>query len=170
MPAPGQVQPGSLEPAAERAQPRSLERNRAIAGGFVLLLLAGVWSWWALEQGAYFGVVLYPSGVLLCAGAIVLARFAPWAGARPSPLAFAALAGLLALAGWSLLSMIWSPTPDTAVADAQRIFLYAVCFGLGMWLRNLLGARSHLVLAPAAIAGAAAGVAAVIALLNASHP
>ena len=169
MPAPDQVQAPSLEPAG-RTRGRSLERNRRIAAGFALVLLAGVWTWWALEQGAYFGVVLYPSGVLLCAGVIVLARFAPLGGARLSPLAIAALGGLVALAGWSLLSAIWSPTPDTAVADAQRIFLYAVCFVLGMWLRNLLGERSHLALAPAAIAGAAAGIVTVIALLNASHP
>lgn len=43
-----------------------------------LLLLTVTWTWWAIKQGAYFGVVLYPGLVLLCSGLMALLRAAPW--------------------------------------------------------------------------------------------
>ena len=52
-----------------------------------------------------------------------------------------ALAALTALGIWALLSALWSPAPDIAIGDGQRILVYALCFGLGVGLCNLLGPR-----------------------------
>ena len=124
-----------------------------------LLLLTATWTWWGIKQGAYFGVVLYPGLVLLCAGLVVLLHAAPWRAnlglSRPTVLA---LGGVFGLAAWSALSAIWSPSPDVALADAQRIAVYGLAFVLGLWLCNLLGPRMQLALAPLAIAGALAGL------------
>ena len=50
------------------------------AAWLALALLSGVWGWWAWQDGAYFGVVLLPGAIVLCAGAALLVRFAPWRG------------------------------------------------------------------------------------------
>jgi len=85
----------------------------------------------------------------------------------PAALALAALVGL---AAWTAVSALWSPTPDIAIEDGQRVALYAVCFGAGMWLCNLLGPRIHLASVPLAVAAAVAAVAAVLALLTGDSP
>ena len=59
---------------------------------------------------------------------------------------------------WSALSALWSPAPDVAVADAQRVLIYALAFGLGIWLCNLLGARMQLSMVPLAFAALVAGL------------
>lgn len=132
--------------------------GRSIAAPAVGALLAITWSWWAIKQGAYFGVVLYPGLGLLTAGLLLMLLGAPWKAdlslSRPTRLALFSLFGL---AAWSALSAFWSPTPDVAVADAQRIAGYGLCFALGIWFCNVLGPRMHLALAPLAIAGAVAG-------------
>ena len=121
----------------------------------LLAVLTIVWSWWAAKDGAFFGTVLLPGTILLCATTVVLAWAAPWRGSlrpsRPATIAFALLAGL---GGWAALSALWSPAPDVAVEDGQRILTYALAFGLGIWLCNLLGGRQHLVWVPLAVAGA----------------
>ena len=117
------------------------------------MLLGGVLTWWALKEGGYFGAVLLPSTAVLCVGAALLVAFAPWRldlrRARPAALA---LLSLGALGVWSLLSALWSPAPEIAIGDGQRILVYALCFGLGLGLCNLLGQRMHLALAPVAVA------------------
>ena len=80
-----------------------------------------------------------------------------------------ALVALVLLALWSLASALWSPAPDTAVGDAQRIAVYALAFGLGIVVCNLLGPRMKLSLLPLAFAGAFAGVATIIALHGADR-
>jgi hypothetical protein len=138
----------------------------------LLVVLSGIWAWWALEDGAYFGVVLLPGTVALCLIAIVFAGSAPWptgllSRARPAAVAIGAL---IALACWAGLSAIWSPAPDVAIRDAQRILVYALAFGLGIWLCALLGGRVHLSLTPVVVAAAAAGIAAIVALLTSDAP
>ena len=114
-----------LEPAAARR---------------LLASLAIVWSWWAAKDGAFFGTVLLPGTMLLCATTVVLAWAAPWrASLRPSRTAAIALAALAALGVWAALSALWSPAPDVAIETAQRILTYALAFGLGIWLSTLLG-------------------------------
>ena len=53
-----------------------------------------------------------------------------------------------------------------ALADAQRIAGYAVCFRLGLWVCNLLGPRMHLALAPMAVAAGIAGLLAAGAMVT----
>lgn len=144
--------------------PRGLD-TAGIAALAALLLLTVTWTWWAIKQGAYFGVVLYPGLVLLCAGLMVLLRAAPWrANLRLSRPTLLAISGIFGLAAWSALSATWSPSPDVALADAQRIAVYGLAFVLGLWLCNLLGPRMQLALVPLAIAGAVAGLVTVFTL------
>jgi O-Antigen ligase len=151
----------------EMAAPPSGERvaGFGLAGAFALALLAFIWSWWALEDGAFFAPVVYPGIALLCGVLAVLAATTrrPTGVRRDAP-TLIALAGLVGLGLWSVLSAIWSPTPDVAVGDGQRILAYAVAFGLGAWLCGLLGSRIELALAPLAIAGAVAGVVTAVSL------
>ncbi len=142
-------------------------RGTNLAALIALVLLTAVWTWWACKEGAYFGAVAYPGIALLCAGLMLIGSRAAWgtrlALSRPAK---AALGGMLGLAAWSALSAFWSPTPDIAVADAQRIFGYAVAFGVGLWLCILLGKRIHLAMAPLALAGLLAGIFTVATLLT----
>jgi hypothetical protein len=133
----------------------------------LLAVLAIVWSWWAAKDGAFFGTVLLPGTILLCATTVLLAWNAPWRGSlRPSRPATIALTSLALLGAWAALSALWSPTPDIAIGDGQRILTYALAFGLGIWLCNLLVGRLHLALVPLAAAGAFAGIVAVVGLLT----
>jgi hypothetical protein len=161
------AEPQAEESPARPADRRVLTTGAGLTGAFTLALLAFTWSWWALEQGAYFSSVLYPGIALLCAGFVALAVAAPWRWhvrlRSPLPIAFLALCGL---GIWSLLSAIWSPTPDVAVGDGQRILMYALAFGLGAWLVRLLGSRMTLAMAPLAIAGGVAGVVTAVSLVN----
>jgi hypothetical protein len=130
-----------------------------------LILLSATWAWWAWQDGGYFPVVLLPGTILLCAGAALLVGFAPWRMdlRRCRPILIAVIA-LVALAAWAALSALWSPAPDVAIDDGQRIAAYAIAFGLGIGLSNLLGRRLNLSLLPLAFAGAFAGVATIIVL------
>ena len=140
------------------------------AAALLLASLAIVWSWWAAKDGAFFGTVLLPGTMLLCATTVVLAWAAPWrASLRPSRPAAIALAALAALGVWAALSALWSPAPDVAIETAQRILTYALAFGLGIWLSTLLGSRLHLALIPLAVAGAFAGIVAVVGMLTGDH-
>ena len=137
----------------------------------LLAILAGTWSWWAWQEGAYFGVVLLPGTVALCVAAALLAALAPWrVDLRLSKPVAIALASLVGLGVWTIISALWSPAADTAVADGQRALLYALAFGLGLWLCGLLRSRVELAFAPLAIAGGVAGVATVIALAGGDDP
>src|SRR5215212_9684480 len=98
-----------------------------------LILLSVAWAWWSWKEGAYFVTVLFPGIWLLCAGAGLLAYAAPWrARLELSPLARWALLSLVALAVWTALSALWSPAPDVAIRDGQRVLMYALAFGLGI--------------------------------------
>ena len=140
-----------------------------VAAGVVALgLLVCVWSIWAWQYGGWFGTALYPGTVVLAAGLALMALFAPRRiRLRGAPAV--AMAGLLALGAWSALSALWSPAPDMAIEDAQRILTYAMAFGLGIWLGALLGSRLHLAMVPLAVAGLFAGAIALGALLSGSE-
>ena len=144
----------------------TLPGSRLVAA-IPLTVLCAVWAWWATKEGAYFGSVLYPGLVVLCAGLVLVASRTAWPERLrlPTP-AKLALAGLLGLAAWSALSALWSPSPDIAVADAQRVFGYALAFGLGVWLTTVLRPRLHVAMAPLAFAGLFAGAVAVVGMLT----
>ena len=150
-----------------RRWPRPDSRRRAAGAGaeerrsrpaaaalFALVLLSVLWAWWAWQDGAYFPVVMLPGTIVLCLGAGLLVAFAPWRlRLSLSPPVVVALVALVALAAWAALSALWSPAPDIAVGDGQRIAVYALAFGLGVGLCNLLGPRMKLSLVPLAFAG-----------------
>ena len=150
------------------------QRWTAIAAILALAILGGTFAWWALEDGAYFGDVMYPGLALLAAGLIVLMATAPWrASLAMSGPARLALFSLVGLGIWSLASALWSPTPDIAVEDAQRIVGYALSFALGIWGCTLLGRRMELSVLP--VVGAAgfvgrSGTLAAIALTDRPLP
>jgi hypothetical protein len=136
-----------------------------------LVALTAVTCWWGAKAGGFFSTVLLPGTVVLCATLAMLAWIAPWRGSlRASPTVIVAVAAPIALGAWAALSAVWSPAPEVAIEDAQRILAYAVAFGLGLWLCDLLGGRTHLALVPLAIAGAFAGGIAVIGMHGADHP
>jgi hypothetical protein len=147
------------------------ETGARIAAAFALVLLAVTWSWWAWQEGAYFEVVLLPGAMLLCAGVAILAWVAPARASlrlgRPAVIAFVSLVGLGA---WAGLSALWSPAPDIAIGDAQRVFVYALSFGLGAWMAILIGSRVSLCMIPLAVAGAFAGATVAVVLLTGDDP
>jgi O-Antigen ligase len=137
-----------------------------------LLLLTGVWAWWAWKIGAYLGSiavpitgVVFPGTMILCAGTVLLAWTAPMrARLSASPPVRAAAFALVGLAFWYLLSALWSPAPDAAIIDAQRVFAYVMAFGFGICLCNLLAPRMLLSLVPIAVAGGGVALATAIVL------
>jgi hypothetical protein len=159
------------EPATERGAPVAEGGRVQPAALLPLIALTAVWCWWGAKEGGFFGAVLLPGTVVLCATLAILAWIAPWRGSlRASPAVIVAIGAPIALGGWAALSALWSPAPDLAIADGQRILAYAVAFVLGLWLADLLGGRNHLSLVPLAAAGAFAGVVAVIGIHGGDHP
>jgi hypothetical protein len=126
-------------------------------------LIAALIAWFAWERGAYFGITLLPGTIGLLGLLVALLLFAP----LPVRLRGPGLVCLVALGGIALLTLIsatWSPAPDIAIEDAQRVLAYAVSFVLGLWLCSLLSSRVLLALAPLALAGAVVGIATLIAI------
>jgi hypothetical protein len=135
----------------------SADRLRPSGVLVLVLLLAALWSWWAVESGAYFDTVFLPGSVALFALLLVLLAVAPFPGRIMGP-ARVTLACLVALAGWTALSIVWTPARDVAVGDGLRVATYAAAFVAGMWVCLLAGRRMMLMLLPLALAGMFAGV------------
>ncbi len=132
-----------------------------------LLLLGGVWSYWALNDGGYFGTAFYPGAFVLIGLLFVLSLAGPFAARLRGP-AGLSLAAITGLGVWTLLTIAWSSAPDSAVEDGQKALVYACAFGLGIWVCNMLGRRMMWSLTPAAIAGGVAGLVAALALAGGS--
>jgi hypothetical protein len=128
-----------------------------------LVLVGAIFAWWGWKAGAYFGVVFLPGAMILLGLLAALLLFAPWPAALKGPPRVALLA-LLGVAGLTVLSALWSPTPDVAISDAQRVLAYGVAFVIGIWLCALLGRRMLLSLAPLAAAGAIVALVTLVAL------
>jgi hypothetical protein len=128
-----------------------------------MTIVGAIFAWWGWKSGAYFGVVFLPGLMILLLLAALLLLFAPWP-ARLGGAPRVALLALFGLAVWILISATWSPTPDIAIADAQRALGYGVVLGLGVWLGVLLGRRMVLTLAPLAGAGAIVALVTLIVL------
>jgi hypothetical protein len=149
------IQAAAGSPEAARGQNAFASTAAAAVVGLVLLsALFGVWAW---QYGGWFGTALYPGVAVLAAGLALLALFAP-ARIRVRGWAAVALAAFLALGAWAGLSALWSPAPDVAIQDAQRILAYATAFAVGLWTCALLSPRIHLALVPLAAAGLFAGL------------
>jgi O-Antigen ligase/Tetratricopeptide repeat len=142
------------------------KRPRAIhvAAG-IAAIVAAVFVWWAWKQGAYFGNVFFPGAITLYGLLILLLMAAPFYGRLAGSVRLA-LAAIVALAGWTLLSIAWTSTQDAAVQDAERALLYAAVFALGLWSCNLAGRRMLLPLATVAVTGAVIGILTTITLAS----
>jgi O-antigen ligase len=138
------------------------------AGIAAVALLAGLFAWWAWKEGAYFETVFLPGAIVLCAGLVVIATAVPLPRVRAAPLV--AVGSLLLLAAWAALSALWSPSPDIALGDGQRVAVYALLFVAGLWAGQLLGPRRTLVLVPIVCAAAVAGVLAGVQLAAGDAP
>jgi O-antigen ligase len=124
----------------------------------LLAALGLVWTWWGWKTGAYFGDVLIPGGMLLALVLASLAILAPWPARLRGP-ALLALVSLAGLAAWTLVSFLWTPAQEVALADAERVTVYAIAFVLGVWLCLLLEREMTLSMLPVAVAGAAVALA-----------
>lgn len=119
-----------------------------------LLTLAGLAFGTSAFFFGYYGPTVWEPISLGCLAlllALLLARPATLRGAS-----VVAVAGLLALWLWSLLSSVWAEAGDQAVTDANRWLLYAVVLALLLLLGRGPAARRLL------IGSATAGVLAVV--------
>lgn len=136
---------------------------RTRIAALLLAAVSALFIWWGWKQGAYFGSVFYPGAVLIFSLLALMLVFVAFSGRISGP-AKIALVALFGLAVWTLLSVLWSPTPAAALKDAGNVFLYAALFVLGIWATNLLGRRMLFAMAPVAIAGTVVGVATIFVL------
>ncbi len=145
--------PQSPEAAGADSEPRRARVQPAAIVG--LLLLAAVWAWWAWQDGGYFPVVVLPGHDPALPGGDPARRLRAVADRAPP------LAGRdrrrrrpgCARAAGRRCRRSGARRPDIAVGDGQRIAMYAIAFGLGIGVCNLLGPRMKLSLLPLAFAG-----------------
>jgi hypothetical protein len=168
--APSASEPMSGESGSSRSQAgagvqptvESRPGERQVAA-LLAAIVAAVFIWWAWKQGAYFGEVFLPGAIFIYALLILLLLAAPVRARLRGPAAIAT-AAIVALAGWTLLSIIWSPVQDAALQDFERVILYAGAFLLGLWTCILAGRWMLLPLAAVAVVGAVIGVVVVVTL------
>jgi hypothetical protein len=129
----------------------------------IAAIVAAVFVWWAWKQGAYFGTVFLPGAILLYGLLILLLLGAPFHGRIRGP-ARIALAAIVTLSAWTLLSITWTDSRDAAVHYAQHTMLYAAAFSLGLWTCNLSGRRLMLPLGVVGGAGAVIGIVTTVTL------
>jgi hypothetical protein len=129
----------------------------------LLIAVAALFGWWAWKQGAYFGSVFYAGAFLVFAVVALVLAFAPFRMRIDGPARVAMLA-LLAFAGWTFLSTLWTTTPGSAIEYGEQATVYVALFVLGLWLVQQLRERALYVLMPIAVAGAVVGIATVIVL------
>lgn len=162
-PTPGRSGSSGGRPAAtSESLPKARvgELQMAVA---IMVIVAAVFVWWAWKQGAYFGSVFLPGAIVLYGLLIVLLSAAPFRGRITGP-ARLALAAIVLLAGWTLLSIAWTSDQEAAVQSAQHAILYAAAFGLGIWICNLARNQVMLPLSVVAATGAAIGIVTTVTL------
>jgi len=126
------------------------QRVTALLLGAVLL---GVWTWWPLSAGAFFGTVLLPGAILIYLALIVVIAFGRQRLSTRGPhvVALGAFAGI---AVWTAVSMAWSPAQELALDYAQRAAVYAAAFGLGLAFATAVRQRVLISAVPLLVAGA----------------
>lgn len=158
--------PLTLPSGASRARSGTAAPTEALVSAALLgVTMLGLWTWWALASGGFFGVVLLPGAValyLVLVVAVGLGR--PLISAR-GPHAVA-LAAFLGLALWTALSLLWTPARELAFDYAQRGFVYAAAFAAGLALASALRRRMLLSVAPWLIAGAIVAGVVVVKILT----
>ncbi len=148
-------------PEVDPSQPGDVVQARVAIP--LLLASLALFGWWGWKQGAYFGPVFYPGAIALFLLIGLALLLVPLPG-RLDLYARLALGAAAGLALWTLLSILWTPTPAAALADAERVFAYTGLFGLGLWGTRLLGKQMTAALLPVAIAGTLVGIATVVAI------
>lgn len=129
----------------------------------MLAAVSALLIWWEWKQAAYFGPVFYPGAIAVFALLALMLVNSPVRARIVGP-ARVALFALVGLGAWTALSLLWTTVPAAPIAYAERIFVYASLFAIGLWATSLLGRRMHLALVPVALTGAVVGVATVIVL------
>lgn len=159
--------PGAAPDGNASERTAALNRITALLLGVVLTAIV---VWWSLDFGAFFPTVLYPGLILLLAVIGVLLPTTPIQIKARGP-HLVALIAMLALGAWTLLSVLWSPTPDAAIEDAIRTVAYGSIFFAGLWMTVALGGRAGWSLAPVVVGGGVvAAIVVVKALLADSAP
>jgi Tetratricopeptide repeat/O-Antigen ligase len=156
------VNEGGIQPLRLSAAGARILIAAIVLGGTGVLF-----AWWGLEQGAYFNAQFYPGAIAVFALLGLLAVAAPLRARIAGPV-LVALAALTGLAFLTLLSLLWTPSQDSAVAYSERIFLYAALFAIGLIVSRLLGERALLVLVPVGAAVGFAGIVTVFTLWGGS--
>jgi UDP-GlcNAc:undecaprenyl-phosphate GlcNAc-1-phosphate transferase len=102
---------------AAAAPPRQASpRLQAIIGG-LLGLVVGLSPFY---DGGYDASIWGPAGLVLLAGVLALVIGRPPVVSAPAKLAIAAL---VALAGWSLLSILWTSSPELGFVASNRLIV-----------------------------------------------
>lgn len=123
-------------------------RGRALDGARAALLAGPVAL--AFFSGGYFDQARSWAGLVAWA-LVALAAALAWPLLPRSSAGRLATAGLVALAGWTLLSLTWAPLAGVAYHDGQRVFLYA---GALIAAAALLRGRASRAVEPALAGGA----------------
>jgi O-antigen ligase/polysaccharide polymerase Wzy-like membrane protein len=161
----GEGESSESQPAAAAPPPLPSRSGEIPVSVAIAAIACGVFVWWAWKQAGYFGTVFFPGAMILYALLILLLLAAPF-NARLNGPARVALAALIALGAWTLLSILWTNDHDAAVKNAEHTMLYATAFALGIWSSNLAGQRMQIPLAAVAVTGAAIGVVTTVTLAS----
>jgi hypothetical protein len=155
-------------PASEPVSPTSrLVALRPVAealptGVVVTLATLEAWAGGSIASGDWLGYAILAALTL----AVVLAFRL---GTQPSRTAAAALAGLLGLAAWDALSIVWSPVPPLARDEALLVVYYVIAFAVP--LLSLRTETSRVAAVGAVVLGTLAlAIAIAVRLLVAADP
>lgn len=146
-------------PAATTAEILNPPATATSTAWLLGIVLAALWTWWAISDGAFFGTVMLPGTIALGLALIIVAVYVPHPLSTRGPHALA-VAALIGLGIWTALSITWSAAPDLALENAQRVFVYVGAYIAGLLLAIAL--RRRLILSLLPLLAAAAFVAAVI--------
>ncbi|HET9721147.1 MAG TPA: O-antigen ligase family protein [Solirubrobacteraceae bacterium] len=140
--------------------PRGIALAQSLGFRGALLVVLGIGAGISPVFSGY-----YNTGVWTPIGLGVVVVSAAALVARPPRLGRLALIALVALAGlglWSLLSLLWTPTSEQAILDANRWLVYAATLLLAL---TLIRSRRH-VLGLLAAAGAGLAITAAIVVVR----
>jgi hypothetical protein len=152
-------------PVAASGPSQESRSGETLVAATMVAIIAALFVWWAWKQGAYFGTVFLPGAIVFYALLILLLVATPFRAVLNRRVQVA-LVALVALAGWTLLSILWTPTREAAVQDAERALLYAAVFALGLWSCNMARRRPLLPLAVVAVVGIAIGIVVTVTLAS----
>lgn len=148
-------------------RPTPLEYARRADWGAVAIWLLGfgLVSYLGLKGGGYDPLVHDPIGIAVWWILLVTVLAGALPRLRLGPLAWVALALLVAFVAWTALSLAWTESPDKTSADLARVLGYLGFFALAVLSRSRRDAGQLIGAVAAAIA-----LVAVVGLLSRLHP